>query len=266
MLFRSEDEKTNLAVDDTIGEVIKYNNEIAEAYYFSTSCGHTDNIAIWNQPEEEKNGYLEGVTLMSDGSEPDFSSEEAFAEFIKSKDVAAFDSDVPYFRWRAELDITGSLESVNQAVLDRMKVNAANIQLTKSDGTAAGNVTGFGAVTGISAAERSSGGCVKKLQISYEQGTVLVMNEYNIRYILGKAIKKLTDKDDKEVKMALMPSAYCAIIPVENGYVVYGGGYGHGIGMSQNGANGMAKAGMAYTDILMKYYNGINIENIYNGD
>ena len=89
------------------------------------------------------------------------------------------------------------------------------------------------------------------------------MNEYNIRYILGTSLKKLTNKDGKEVTMTLLPSAYITIIPVENGYVVYGGGYGHGIGMSQNGANGMAKAGMSYMDILMKFYQGITIENIY---
>lgn len=261
----AEDEKTNLAVDDTIGEVIKYNGEIAEAYYFSTSCGHTDNMTIWNLPAEEKDGYLAGITLLSDGSEPDFSSEESFAAFIQNKDIAAYDSDAPYFRWRAELDMAGGLESVNQAVTERVQANPENMQLLKADGSAAtaGDLTGFGAVTGMKVLERSSGGCVKKLQISYEQGNVQVMSEYNVRYILGKSMKKLTDKNDKEVDMALLPSAYCTIIPVESGYVVYGGGYGHGMGMSQNGANGMAKAGMSYMDILMKFYSGITIENIY---
>lgn len=261
----AEDEKTNLAVDDTIGEVIKYNGEIAEAYYFSTSCGHTDNMTIWNLPAEEKDGYLAGITLLSDGSEPDFSSEESFAAFIQNKDIAAYDSDAPYFRWRAELDMAGGLESVNQAVTERVQANPENMQLLKADGSAAtaGDLTGFGAVIGMKVLERSSGGCVKKLQISYEQGNVQVMSEYNVRYILGKSMKKLTDKNDKEVDMALLPSAYCTIIPVESGYVVYGGGYGHGMGMSQNGANGMAKAGMSYMDILMKFYSGITIENIY---
>lgn len=261
----AEDEKTNLAVDDTIGEVIKYNGEIAEAYYFSTSCGHTADMTIWNLPTDETNGYLAGITLLSDGSEPDFSSEEAFAAFIQNKDVAAYDSDAPYFRWRAELDMAGGVESVNQAVTERAQANSGNMQLLKADGSAAtaADLSGFGAITGMSVVERSSGGCVKKLQISYEHGTVQVMSEYNIRYILGKALKKLTDKDDKEVNMALLPSAYCTIIPVESGYVVYGGGFGHGMGMSQNGANGMAKAGMSYMDILMKFYSGITIENIY---
>lgn len=262
---KEEDEKTNLAVDDTIGEVIKYNGEIAETYYFSTSCGHTDDMGIWNQPMEEKDGYLVGTTLLTDGSEPDFSSEEAFTTFIQNKDIEAFDSDTPYFRWRAELDVMSNLESVNQAITERVQANSSNMQIIKIDGSSvtASDIATFGNITGISVLERSSGGCVKKLQISYEQGTVQVMSEYNVRYILGKAMKKLTDRDDKEVKMALMPSAYCTIIPVESGYVVYGGGYGHGIGMSQNGANGMAKIGMSYIDILMKFYQGITIENIY---
>lgn len=36
-------------------------------------------------------------------------------------------------------------------------------------------------------------------------------------------------------------------------------GYGHGVGMSQYGANGMANAGSSYTQILKHYYTGINI-------
>lgn len=265
---QAENEKTNLAVDDTIGEVIKYKQEIAEAYYFSTSCGHTDNMAIWNLPVEEKYGYLAGITLLSDGSEPDFSTEEKFADFIKRKDIAAFDSDAPYFRWRAELNLAGKQESFNQAIVERIQVSKSNVQITKTDGTsaAAEDIAGFGAVTGIKTAERSSGGCVKKLQIFYEKGNVEIQNEYNIRYVLGRAVSRLTDKNDKEVEMALLPSAYITVIPVENGYVIYGGGYGHGIGMGQNGANGMAKAGISYVDILQKYYKDITIENIYNGE
>ncbi|CAM4065465.1 stage II sporulation protein D [Bacillus manliponensis] len=44
-------------------------------------------------------------------------------------------------------------------------------------------------------------------------------------------------------------------------------GYGHGVGMSQYGANGMAKEGKKYTDIVTHYYKGVNIEtlNAYEG-
>ena len=39
-------------------------------------------------------------------------------------------------------------------------------------------------------------------------------------------------------------------------------GYGHGVVMSQYGANGMAKAGYSYQDILRHYYRGISINNL----
>ncbi len=41
-------------------------------------------------------------------------------------------------------------------------------------------------------------------------------------------------------------------------------GYGHGVGMSQYGANALAKEGMDYREILMHYYQGIEFENIIN--
>ncbi|MCK8824577.1 stage II sporulation protein D [Fuchsiella alkaliacetigena] len=41
-------------------------------------------------------------------------------------------------------------------------------------------------------------------------------------------------------------------------------GYGHGVGMSQYGANGMAKRGYSYLDILAHYYPGVDINKITN--
>ena len=38
-------------------------------------------------------------------------------------------------------------------------------------------------------------------------------------------------------------------------------GYGHGVGMSQWGANGMAKEGHSYENILKHFYQGVEIEN-----
>lgn len=40
-------------------------------------------------------------------------------------------------------------------------------------------------------------------------------------------------------------------------------GYGHGVGLSQYGANGLAKLGKTYEDILKYYYTGVSIERIY---
>src|SRR5215212_4298196 len=42
-------------------------------------------------------------------------------------------------------------------------------------------------------------------------------------------------------------------------YVVKGGGFGHGVGMSQYGAQGYAQHGWTYRDILAHYYTGTEI-------
>lgn len=50
-------------------------------------------------------------------------------------------------------------------------------------------------------------------------------------------------------------------VRVENGTVTFTTtGYGHGVGMSQYGANGMAKAGYGYVDILQHYYSGVEVK------
>lgn len=45
-------------------------------------------------------------------------------------------------------------------------------------------------------------------------------------------------------------------------YVVRGGGFGHGVGMSQYGAHGMALQGEGYRDILRHYYRGTDIATV----
>ena len=42
-------------------------------------------------------------------------------------------------------------------------------------------------------------------------------------------------------------------------FVVTGGGWGHGVGMSQWGAYGQAKAGRTYDQILAHYYRGTEL-------
>ena len=39
-------------------------------------------------------------------------------------------------------------------------------------------------------------------------------------------------------------------------------GYGHGVGMSQTGADALAKQGYSYQDILKHYYTGIEITRL----
>ena len=51
-----------------------------------------------------------------------------------------------------------------------------------------------------------------------------------------------------------------SVVPTE--YTISGKGWGHGVGMSQNGAIGMAKAGFEYDEILEWYYSGAKVTKV----
>src|SRR5581483_5179498 len=69
--------------------------------------------------------------------------------------------------------------------------------------------------------------------------------------------KVLSGKDIRE-KLGLKSSDF---IWERNGnnIVINTKGYGHGVGMSQYGANGMAAAGKTYKEIVEHYYTGVSI-------
>jgi stage II sporulation protein D len=68
----------------------------------------------------------------------------------------------------------------------------------------------------------------------------------------------------REFREALGLDSNNFTVSLKNGRVVVNTvGYGHGVGMSQYGANGMAKAGKTYTEILMHYYTGVTLSAIY---
>jgi stage II sporulation protein D len=47
------------------------------------------------------------------------------------------------------------------------------------------------------------------------------------------------------------------------GFEAFGGGWGHGVGLCQTGAVGMAEKGATYDEILKHYYQGIDLATWY---
>lgn len=65
----------------------------------------------------------------------------------------------------------------------------------------------------------------------------------------------------------MLPSGFFVVDAVaENGKLIgfrfRGGGFGHGAGMSQNGANHMAETGKTWEEILALFYEGTTLSNI----
>lgn len=260
-------EASKNAVYETTGQMLIYGDAPVEAFYFSTSMGYTDTEEVWNVSDTY--GYLKSAYLNSDGAKTDLSDEAVFLAYI-TQPAEGYDSDVRYYRWFAKADYRQKTEEINQILISRQAVSPKNIQFFKNGEDTAletvneDTVRGFGKLTDISVQERSCAGSILTLCVQYEKGSVLVKNEYNIRKVLGSGVLKMVYADSTEsTSVTMLPSAFCAVTEQEDGTVLLqGGGYGHGLGMSQNAANGMAKAGMKYTDILQYFYQNIKISNI----
>ena len=104
---------------------------------------------------------------------------------------------------------------------------------------------------------------MEKLTVNFENGKVDILDEYSIRIVLGCAIESVTWKDGSSDVISVLPSSYFAVTASENEkYTLCGGGYGHGIGLSQNGAKGMAEKDYTYEQILEKFYNQTELTDL----
>ncbi len=104
-----------------------------------------------------------------------------------------------------------------------------------------------------------------ELVIATDKGTYKIISEYNIRAVLCDGVTRVVRQDGSEVSMpSLLPSAFFVIEPSHDkknmiGYNIIGGGFGHGVGMSQNGAKNMALQGLGAEQILNFFYEGCKI-------
>lgn len=263
---QENNENTTKAVDDTCGQVISYQGNVVEAYYYSTSFGHSGNYQSWNLTDDGSYNYLAGTWLKENADDVNLSDEAQFDAYIENPDESCYDSFAKYFRWKAELAIADKSAAVRDKINARKTVKPENIQIHVTGAAEEVQTTDkLGDMTSFAIGERSNCGGVLKLTVNFANGTVDILDEYSIRIVLGAMLQKVTWNDGSEGKdMTALPSSYFAITSTENGvYELCGGGYGHGIGMSQNGAKGMAEAGMTYQDILNRFYQGIEIEDCY---
>ncbi|MCM1256578.1 MAG: SpoIID/LytB domain-containing protein [Roseburia sp.] len=259
---QTREETTSNAVWDTAGEVLKYQGEIAEAYYFSTSSGVTGNGESWGLDSEPAYGYLHSIQLKDQQEDFDFSDEEVFSEYINS-DAPAYDDFSPFYRWDAVCNFSEEavMDKIAGILAARKEKVPDSVAILDEKGEEAENARGLGNLVGISVQKRSACGVILELCLEYEKGKVILTNEYNIRVVLSAGCKSLTLKDGSVRKeVSLIPSAFVTLTPEENGdYQIKGGGYGHGIGMSQNGACKMAENGKNYKDILQFFFHNVEI-------
>ncbi len=184
VLFFNNYLKIRDAVLSTKDEVLTYNDEIINAFYFSMSNGKTEN------------------------------SELVFSEAL------------PYLQ---SVESSWDNESLNNYLYEKV---ISKEDFCNSLGISCESVT-------ISDEVRSSSNRVLSLKIND-----IVFKGTDIRTKLGLRSTDFVIREDG------------------SNYLITTKGYGHGVGMSQYGANGMAKEGHSYLEILSHYYQNTKISHI----
>lgn len=292
---KAENVNSTKAVKETAGVLLLYGEDPVSTYYYSTSCGYGADAGIWDEEKKDAFPYLsagyiareqESEENAPDGAEgdtddngiryspADLALEENFREYISRTDENAYEKDETWFRWSyqvEELDEGLLYEKLAQrygAASSKILTFTGEGDPAEPDGLFESlPPEKFRKVYEIRCLKRKEGGVLDELLIETDQGSYKVVSEYNIRYVLNQG-GEAQGQGDVSRAATLLPSAYLIIDTVKSGenvigYTIMGGGYGHGVGLSQNGAKAMGLEGLTCERILSFYYRDCQLGTIY---
>jgi stage II sporulation protein D len=249
------------AAGDTYGLVASSAGRIIGAMYSSSFGGHSDsnewisfsnNVKIGGAPLPYLRGIYDGVD-----PPPDLSSAAGIDFFWRSQPPALplFYDDCVYTgngfsRWKFTLP----------ASVLKARLTTANSTLVSGTRT--------GPITNVEITERS-GASQRAIvaRVTLTTGVLEIRGWESLRQTIGRTNTGGTPRACGTSTIAASfvlnsPSALdVALNPdgTAGNLTVYGGGWGHNLGMSQYGAHGRGKAGQSFIEILQAYYTGVDI-------
>ncbi len=230
-----EHPRTTAAVKRTRGIVVlRDGGGLADIRYSASAGGRTeDNDAIWGgAPDPSLRGRID-VKRTGDELGQTFATltDANLAAFLDAPPERFWSGSTTWgtrhFRWRVELTtaaLTALVAKAHPAV---------------------------GTVTAIEPLRRSPSGRIQAIRIVGSRGQVTVEGDLTIRRLLGGLKSTL----------ALVEPRGPAKAPTS--FVIRGAGFGHGVGMDQVGAIGMAAGGKDAAAILRHYYRGTHLHRLY---
>lgn len=248
----SETELSNRAVKETEGLVALYGWEMILAQYSSTAGGYTENYEntfsdpITKDFPSRPKPYLKG--------RPDIYSvaplnreEEARLFYMSYPD--SYDMRSPYYRWQkhwgGKCGVNELHDILAKTLIDQSKTGFIMPEFKQGDT--------LGELRELRVKRRGVSGKIMELEIVTDKETYHVFKELVIRRLLQKDGIALPSAN---VVFDNVYDANKKLIKVD----AYGGGYGHGVGMSQFGAGFMATSlHKPFDKILKRYYTGITI-------
>ena len=248
----SEHVRAVQASAETIGLVASYNGQIIGALYSSSMGGHTEhNEWIFNSPSNQWPGtnttpYLRGI-YDGDGVPPETVTEPGIAAFWKANPLPTIFDDCGrvgnrFSRWRVVLTAAQMRARITPAV--PAGVNITNVAVTR----------------------RMPSGRAAIVRITLSNGTTRDIRGWDpLRQFFRPAVSTpaLCGTSSIAAGFVLNNPSVIEVTNNADGTVssatVWGGGWGHNVGMSQYGAQGRARAGQTFMQILKAYYTGVDI-------
>lgn len=237
---------------------------VAQTYFYSTSCGFgAGSEEVWSADGTfagKEKGYLQPKKY---GNFETPKTEEAWLAFWQNWEQEGYDMASPWYRWKVYFGC-GQLTEILQKTLT-----------TVSNKVVEGNISDLGKLQGIAVTRRGEGGIAMELALTFEKGQVTVKTENAIRKVLsptkltiGEPIYLQRKGGDSLTGNTILPSGFFAVKEMKNekgeltGIALYGGGNGHGVGMSQYGAKGLAEEGKTAEEIIQYYFPGTTVERV----
>lgn len=252
------------AVKDTYGLVPTYHGTLIVPMTFNTSFGTTcTNAEIWGG---DAYSYLESNVENLDKTKIDLSDEADFEAFLTDSGAyTIIDKDSPYYRWNITFTQEEMTEAIETVLENRKSLMADAILVEDEDGKfVSAEVPELGTVTAIEVTERTVSGVVSRLVIHGSEHTISISGQSNIRAILNPVKQEIVRQDGSSVTgWTSLPSPYYYVEKTEDGFIVHGGGFGHGAGMSIYGAGVLGRQGKSYKYILRHYFSYVDFASIY---
>lgn len=247
------------AIRQTLGQVLLDGEDICDARFSKCCGGETEEfqycwedtpksyltavrdlvLGVKNEEQEDSSLFTLHSSLQDEATAERWirSNPPAFCNTTDKKILSQVLNDydqetADFYRWK----VTYSQEKLQQLFEEKLKMN-------------------FGAILDMKAVERGKSGRISKLQIIGTEKTFTIGKELEIRRALSDthlySSAFVVDKYDKDEQ------------GVPQRFEIIGAGWGHGVGLCQIGAAVMGEQGYAYNDILLHYYQGAEIKQLY---
>ena len=229
------------AVQETFGQTLVHEGHLCDARFSKCCGGVTEQFeTCW---QDEHKPYLVALrdSSINEGALPDLSIEENAREWILSEPKSFCNS--------ADANILS--ESLNGYDLETPDYYRWTVEYTTarvSDIFRRKSGLDIGDIVDLRPVKRGPSGRIYELEIEGTKQTVTIGKELEIRRTLSES--------------HLFSSAFI-VEKTQDGFILKGAGWGHGVGLCQIGAAVMAAKGYTYREILQHYYPETTLGRFY---